>query len=647
MNILNKLSHKDIKPEGWLKKQLILQAQGLSGNISKYFSDLSNESAWLGGKGEAWERGPYYLDGLVPLAFLLNDKELISKAYKWIEALLESKNKTVGFGPQRSNDHWPRMVAQKALISFYRATGDKRVIDFLVDYYKYLDKAIDNTSLYFWAAARALEGMEAMLVVYELTNDAAIPQLIEKLRKHSYDWWAYFADFPYPKPMSKYTNRAIFKLGKAIAEPIDNVIKKSQKIPKAKTASQVYKFNNKKLVKLISLTHGVNIAMAYKYPVYYGYFKNDEKMIELAKTGYEKVMKYHGLSIGLHSSDEHIMGSDASGGVELCTVVEQSYSFEEALRITQDSFYADMVEYYIFNALPATFTQDMKAHQYVQQPNQTAADRKPRQFFDTNKEANIFGIAPNYGCCAANMHQGFPKFAENLVYYDNKGLYFLLYSPCQIKTQLFGQKIHINEITEYPFEDKIKFEILQADILSVTFRIPKFTKTITLNEKEIDITKKESINLSVNSGDNVTLVFDDKINIINNPDKSVSFKRNNLLLSMPLDYEERYVRGEKPFHYREFVTDEEFNFSPVIEGDGLVVLEEKHKSVGNIPFDRDEISMEYKVKAKKITNWLASYNSAQSPPIEPIIGDDSVIKLVPYGNTYLRIAQFSDLRKGG
>lgn len=645
MQALKKLPQNNIKVKGWLERQLILQAEGLSGNIQKYFPDLSNDSAWLGGTGEAWERGPYYLDGLVPLAFLLNDKELIQKVYVWIEAILASKNNYVGFGPLRNVDYWPRMVAQKALISFYRATSDQRVIDFLLDYYKFMLKSIDKSPPYYWAAARALEGLEAMLTVYEITQDSAIPSLIQKLVEYGYDWFAYFNNFEYPKPMTKYTIRPIFKLGKAIAEPIDQLIKQSQRIPKYKSARKVLSFNQNALVKLISLTHGVNIAMAYKYPVYYGAFMGDKKLIELAKRGFEKIMKRHGLSIGLHSSDEHLMGSDASQGVELCTVAEQLYSFEEALRITQDSFYADMAEFYIFNAFPATFTQDMTAHQYVQQPNQIAADRKARQFFDTNKEANIFGIAPNFGCCAANMHQGFPKFAENLVYHDGKKLYFLLYSPCEITTDCLGQNIHIKEITQYPFEDKVLFEIVKADKLDIVFRIPKFTKSLTLNGKSVDFVKGENIELNVNGGDKVELLFEDKLEIVNNPDSSISIKRNNILLAMPLPFEERYVRGERPFHYREFVPKGDFNFSPVITDGGLEITDIKRSFNEDLPFDRNGYAFEYIVKAKQITNWTKKYNSASSPPLNPVTGQQQNISLVPYGNTYLRIAQFADLRK--
>ena len=63
---------KEIKPQGWFKRQLEIQAEGLSGNLHKIWPDI-RDSAWIGGKCEGWERVPYWLDGFIPLAYLLDD----------------------------------------------------------------------------------------------------------------------------------------------------------------------------------------------------------------------------------------------------------------------------------------------------------------------------------------------------------------------------------------------------------------------------------------------------------------------------------------------------------------------------------------------------------------------------------------------
>ena len=46
-----------IKPAGWLREQLQVQANGLSGHLDEFWPDIK-ESAWIGGKAEGWERVP-------------------------------------------------------------------------------------------------------------------------------------------------------------------------------------------------------------------------------------------------------------------------------------------------------------------------------------------------------------------------------------------------------------------------------------------------------------------------------------------------------------------------------------------------------------------------------------------------------------
>ena len=61
-----------IRPAGWLQRQLRIQADGLTGHLDEFWPDVA-QSQWFGGKAEGWERAPYWLDGAIPLAWLLDD----------------------------------------------------------------------------------------------------------------------------------------------------------------------------------------------------------------------------------------------------------------------------------------------------------------------------------------------------------------------------------------------------------------------------------------------------------------------------------------------------------------------------------------------------------------------------------------------
>jgi hypothetical protein len=59
---------------GWLLRQLVLQAEGLGGHLAHFWPDVM-DSVWVGGSadGGLHERAPYWLNGIVPLAFLLRN----------------------------------------------------------------------------------------------------------------------------------------------------------------------------------------------------------------------------------------------------------------------------------------------------------------------------------------------------------------------------------------------------------------------------------------------------------------------------------------------------------------------------------------------------------------------------------------------
>lgn len=155
-----------VRPEGWLRERMVLQAEGLTGHAEELYDDIGR-SDWLtceGRGGEfSWERGPYYARGLVALAFALGDEGLKARAGKWIDAYLRSQREDGDFGPKRRN-WWANMIVLSTLRDWCDATGDERVVPFLERYFRFQRGEFESYPLSGesrWAVARGAATMPA------------------------------------------------------------------------------------------------------------------------------------------------------------------------------------------------------------------------------------------------------------------------------------------------------------------------------------------------------------------------------------------------------------------------------------------------------------------------------------------------------
>src|SRR5207244_2459493 len=86
------------------------------------------------------------------------------------------------------------------------------------------------------------------------------------------------------------------------------------------------------------------------------------------------------------------------------------------------------------------------------------------------------GLEPNFGCCTANMHQGWPKFAANLwMATPDQGLAAVAYGPSVVHTMVRGQtRVTITEDTIYPFAGDVRLKLDPSTPVSfpLEFRIP-------------------------------------------------------------------------------------------------------------------------------------------------------------------------------
>ena len=191
-----------VRPTGWLRDQLQIQAKGLGGHLDETWADVGSNSGWLGGTGESWERGPYFLDGLVPLAYLLDDQRLKAKAQKYIDWTLNHQSPDGMIGPTTNTDWWPRMVMLKALAQYQEATGDGRVVPVLTRYFSYQLKELPNRPLRDWGKFRWQDNALIALWLYNRTGDPRLIQLVRLLHQQGYDWQAQFTDFKYTTPVT-------------------------------------------------------------------------------------------------------------------------------------------------------------------------------------------------------------------------------------------------------------------------------------------------------------------------------------------------------------------------------------------------------------------------------------------------------------
>ena len=108
-----------IKPQGWLRDQLTIQANGLSGHLPLFWADVMN-SSWVGGKadGVVHQNVPYWLNGFVLLAYQLENQTLISMAYKYIDYILTHQADDGWLGPDDlhdGNEYWAQYPLMFAL----------------------------------------------------------------------------------------------------------------------------------------------------------------------------------------------------------------------------------------------------------------------------------------------------------------------------------------------------------------------------------------------------------------------------------------------------------------------------------------------------------------------------------------------------
>jgi DUF1680 family protein len=396
-------------------------------------------------------------------------------------------------------------------------------------------------------------------------------------------------------------------------------------------------------------THVVNNAMGVKAPAVAYRQTSEETDRAAVANAIDTLDTYHGQATGVFTGDEHLAGRDPTRGTELCAVVEYMYSLEEMVSTLGAVRSADRLERIAFNALPAQFTPDMWAHQYDQQANQVlcAVGEYP---WTNSPDANCFGLEPHYGCCTANLHQGWPKFASHCWMESETGLAAIAYAPSAVTAAIDGTEVRIVEETDYPFGDEVQFavETDQPIRFVLDIRIPEWAQDATIELPDGETLSPESgtfhaVDREWHDGERLRLAFSPSIEAERRYQGGVALSRGPLVFSLPVESEARFFPGEDeeaPYAHREYHPTEPWNYGLAVDTDDPACSLSR-SDPGEVPFDTENPPIELAAEGARVGNWSMEGSRAGDIPGSPTAGgDQEELTLVPYGCTMLRVTEF-------
>ncbi|KAL8908164.1 MAG: hypothetical protein Q9207_000987 [Kuettlingeria erythrocarpa] len=406
-------------------------SNGLAGHEHDFYPVVS-DSVWLGGSSEYSplnEGIPYWLNGLVPLAYALDDDRLKAQTDSVVDYILDNQQNDGWLGPEQSanRDIWGRFPLCLGLMQLVEADESKatQVLPAMHKFVFLMHRMLVESIGYeqFWGRVRYPDMIIVLQWLYEnhpANNAHILLETMSLLNSRGSRWTEYYN-----------RDRYIFKDLDTVRPPITG-------------DSPVFRY-----------VHAVNAAQGMKAGAVIYRFNNDASLLDSTRNGVNWTLTYHGDPAGAIVGDERESGLAPNRGTELCTAVETMYSLSYLYQAMGDNGFADHCERAAFNALPVMFTSDLWAHQYIVLPNQpfSYSLSGPNPFWNTHDQSILYGIAPNYPCCTVNMPQGLPKFLSgSFVRVGANGLGHALLSPGRVTTTLpSGTHISLTCNTTYPF----------------------------------------------------------------------------------------------------------------------------------------------------------------------------------------------------
>ncbi|MEO6723110.1 MAG: beta-L-arabinofuranosidase domain-containing protein [Ferruginibacter sp.] len=632
-----KLPVGSIKPEGWIRKYLELQRDGLTGQLGEISAWLDKDNnAWFSGNGKGdhgWEEVPYWLKGYGNLGYILKDDKIIAETKLWLDKVFQSQQANGYFGPHLSEadiksnnastqDLWPNMLMLWCMQSYYEYSNDARVIPFMSKYFKWQTTVPDNKLLeIYWENSRGGDNLYSIYWLYNRTGEKWLLDLADKIHRNTANWMQ--------------------------ADNLPN-------------------------------WHNVNIAQCFREPATYYMQSKDPAHLNATYNDFRLVRNIYGqVPGGMFGADENARKGfdDPRQAVETCGMVEQMASDELLIGITGDPMWADNCENVAFNTYPAAVMPDFKGLRYLTAPNMVVSDSRNHAPGLQNEGPFLMMNPFSSRCCQHNHAQGWPYYAEHLwMATPDNGIAAILYNSSEVTARVGsgkGKLVTLKQSTHYPFEDRIRIEMNTEGLVKfpLYLRIPSWCSSakVLVNGIESATAFEQGSYARIENewkqGDVVELVMPMKLtkDEWQKNKNSVSINYGPLTFSLKIDESYKMMDSKKSaigdskwqatadpakWPSYEIYPASLWNYGLSLNDQPLEAqfeIEKKEWPENNFPFTVEAVPISLKATGKIIPEWvLDKYGLCDTLPQSPVVTTTKAqpIELIPMGAARLRIASF-------
>ena len=632
-----KLPVGSIKPNGWIKKYLELQRDGLTGKLGEISAWLEKKNnAWFSGTGQGdhgWEEVPYWLKGYGDLGYILNDKSIIDETKLWLEKVFQSQRKDGYFGPgevvrNKENqvvkipDLWPNMIMLWCLQSYYEYSNDKRVIAFMTNYFHWQATVPDSLLLRtYWENSRGGDNLYSIYWLYNQTGEKSLLDLGTKIFRNTANW------------------------------------NQQNNLPN---------------------WHNVNIAQSFREPATYYMQTKDSSLLQATYNNFHLVRNIYGqVPGGMFGADEDARKgyTDPRQAVETCGMVEQMASDEILSGITGDPMWADNCENVAFNTYPAAVMPDFRGLRYLTAPNMVVSDSKDHSPGIENSGPFLTMNPFSSRCCQHNHSQGWPYYEEHLwMATPDNGIAAMMYNSSEVTAKVGdkkGKSVVLKQTTHYPFDENIKIEVSTSSPVNfpLYLRIPRWCREakVSVNGNPVGIHASPSSYIRLENkwkqGDVIELRLPMQLSLQlwTQNKNSVSVNYGPLTFSLKIkEYYQKVSSKESAIGDSKWQPDADqtkwpaYNIYPASMWNYGLELNDKPLAdqfqiikkpwpENNFPFDQKDVPVMLKAKGKLIPEWtIDKYGLCGVLPESPVNvhTEEQEIELIPMGAARLRISAF-------